>query len=94
MLGIEDHGIFTFNLTLDYGDGGQGAGNYGIDKPYGIALIRKILNTVGVDKWEDLKGEHIRAQCSHTKVHAIGHFIDDKWLNFEDFINDNLKPKP
>lgn len=31
MLGIEDHGIFTFVLDLDYGGSGQGAGMYCLD---------------------------------------------------------------
>lgn len=32
-LGIEDHGIFTFMLNLDFGSSGQSAGTYALDGP-------------------------------------------------------------
>lgn len=95
-LGKEDHGIFTFNLSLDYGGTGQGFGNYGLDdwneeqgKRMGcgssIDLIKEILEIVGVYSWEDLPGKHIRVQAYSHKVIAIGHFLHDKWFNIEDF---------
>ena len=100
MLGVEDHGIFTFMLTLDYGGSGQGAGGYALDEfvgdkgggrgrrvgtAYGMDLIIAVLKVVGVEKWEDLKGEHIRVKAEHSKVHAIGHFLNDEWLDFKEF---------
>ena len=106
MLGVEDHGIFTFMLTLDYGGTGQGAGGYSLDEfvkdesagrgrrvgtAYGMDLIMAVLKVVGVEKWEDLKGEHIRVRCEHVKVHAIGHFLKDEWLDFKAFYEDREK---
>lgn len=96
MLGREDHGLMTFMLYLDYGGGGQGAGGYRLDSydkekkcsigtAMGLEFIMKILEAVGVEKWEDLKGKHIRVKTSHNKVHEIGHFLKDNWLNFEQF---------
>jgi len=99
MLGIEDHGVFSFSLGLDYGGGGQGAGGYCLDEPIkhkgkfqkrqgtaiGTELIAEILRVVGVMKWEDLKGKHIRVKASHFKVYAIGHILKDDWLDFETF---------
>jgi hypothetical protein len=96
-LGVEDHGIFTFFLNLDYGSSGQGAGGYTLDdKPKkvehrregtaeGMSLIMEILKTVGVDKWESLPGKHIRAIADHEHVEAIGNILQDKWLNFKEF---------
>lgn len=106
MLGIESHGMMSFYLYLDYGDSSmQGAGGYCLDMPVkdsegdflkrvgtavGTDLIMEILRVVGVDKWEDLKGEHIRVKSNHCKVEEIGNFLKDEWLNFEEFFNKHL----
>lgn len=105
MLGIEDHGIFSFMLHLDYGGSGQGAGGYALDAPIdkdgvflgrvgtasGMSLIIEILKIVGVDKWEDLKGKLIRVKAEQHKVYAVGHYLNDKWLDFEVFWKE-IKP--
>lgn len=87
-LGIEDHGMTTFILYLNYGGTCQGAGYYslGNEKKFGSCkIIRRILEVVGVGKWEALKGKHIRAKHDYNKVYAIGHIIEDKWLDFQEF---------
>lgn len=102
MLGIEDHGIMSFYLYLDYGGSGQGAGGWSLDTPVkigntflrrvgtaeGLSLIMKILDVVGVGKWEDLKGKHIRVKQDHTAVHAIGNIIKNEWLDFSQFFEE------
>ena len=102
MLGIEDHGIMSFMLHLDYGGSGQGAGGYCLDTPIhqgetfikrvgtagGMSLIIEIMKVVGVEKWEDLPGKVIRVKAEQSKVHAIGHFMDDEWLDFPRFFED------
>lgn len=104
MLGVEDHGIMSFMLMLDYGGGSiQGAGGYALDTPLkdnngkfikrvggapGMTLIMRILEVVGVDKWEDLKGEHIRVKAEFTSIHAIGNLLKDDWLDFKEFFKD------
>lgn len=96
MLGFEDHGIFTFFLYLDYGGSAQGAGGWGLshtpkDKviasPMLGRLIIKILQTMRVDTWEQLRGLHIRADHDNGKVHGIAHYLEDNWLYFDDFLN-------
>lgn len=93
MLGVEDHGIMSFYLHLDYGGAGQGAGGYALDEyskgqekrigaPFGIELIRSILDVVGVETWEDLPGKYIRARADHGKVYAIGNMLNNTWLDF------------
>lgn len=99
MLGNEDHGIFTCFLFLD-GDGwGVGFGGYGLDgwdeeqqksiakSGVGLEFIKAILETVGVEKWEDLKGKHIRADLEGGwgKCLRIGHIMKDKWFNPKEF---------
>lgn len=103
MLGIEDHGVMLFYLYLDYGDGGhQGAGGYILDTPIkqgntflrrvgtaeGLSLIMKVLEVVGVRKWEDLKGKYVKVKSDFGKVHAIGNIIKDEWLDFEQFFKE------
>lgn len=84
MLGFEDHGLFTFWLRLDYGGGGQGFGGYVLGKSYTTDIITGILKTVGVDNWEDLKGQHIRVEKGigfNGIILRIGHFLEDKWFD-------------
>lgn len=92
-LGYEDHGILTCWPTLDYTGSGQGFGGYGLDappekrasgydrQPSVVAgfWIARILKTVGVEKWEDLKGKYVRVSRTDDwgPVEGIGHITDD-----------------
>lgn len=70
-LGIEDHGIFTSSLGVNYGDSShQGVGGYSFDSwdaktkkrvgsAFGIEFIRRTLEVCGVDSWEKVKGRTI-----------------------------------
>lgn len=93
MLGYEDHGIMTYMLQLDREIGSQGFGGYAlkggkadnkhIQAAYGMDTITSILNTVGVDTWEELKNKHIRIMCEegwNGKILGIGNIIKDKWF--------------
>jgi len=105
MLGIEDHGIMSFYLYLNYGGSGQGAGGYCLDTPIkengtflrrvgtaeGLSLIMEIMEVVGVQKWEDLPGKHIRVKANQGKVYVIGNILKDKWLDFELFFKEILE---
>ncbi|WP_162458263.1 hypothetical protein [Pseudactinotalea terrae] len=61
-LGFEDHGIFTAQLTVDYGGSGQGVGGYNLggDTGFGAAFIKAVLRAAGVDAWEKLPGRVVR----------------------------------
>lgn len=83
MLGYEDHGILTCSLELDYGGIGQSFGNYDIGGKYCAQWILKILDTVGVEKWEDLPGKYVRVKQSLSKVYEIGNILENKWFNPE-----------
>ena len=94
MLGIEDHGIMTFFINIDFDGGGQGFGGYALDGGGGtkgdsrsILCIRKILQTVDVMKWEDLEGKYVRIKKEKEyggPIKAIGHIIEDKWFDIEE----------
>ncbi len=60
-LGFEDHGIFTMNLSLNYGDGThQGSCNYSLMDIAG-PFITRVLRACGVGSWEKVKGRTIYA---------------------------------
>ena len=75
MLGTEDHGIFTFNITVEGGGSGVGIGNRFLDTvaerkrgeavgerfgtARGMSLIMETLRVAGVSSWEQLKGKHL-----------------------------------
>lgn len=71
-LGVEDHGIFTAVLTLDYGGSVQGAGNRRLDRydadsgetvgtADGLEEIMRIVEACGVVSWEKVKGRTVLA---------------------------------
>lgn len=90
-----DHGFLSAWVFLDYGGAGQGFGGYALmslegspyrekseqGPSYAGVFIDSILDVVGVEQWEDLKGKSVRVKASLTNVEAIGHFIKDKWFS-------------
>ena len=100
MLGREDHGIMTFMIFVRCDDFGCGIGGYALDvkpkqegdsiySPKAMEVLSKILETVGVNKWEDLKGKYIRVvdEGHNSAINEIGNLMEDKWLNFKDFFS-------
>ena len=86
-LGIEDHGLFTFYLILDYGNSGQGAGGYVLSGK-SFEIIRKILEIVKVDEWEELPGKHIKVKATHDRVCAIQNILGGEWLDFKEYFKE------
>lgn len=96
MLGVEDHGILSAFVYLDYGGSAQGFGGYALDSNAGKRwldggnvcgrFVRRVLETVGVERWEDLKGKNIRVKSDWGKVYAIANILRDNWYDpSEDF---------
>jgi len=96
MLGIEDHGIFTAFVDLDYGGSGQGFGGYCLGYPpdskksgnAAATFIQEVLRLADVTKWEDLKGRPVRVRTTQNKVLALGHFMKEEWFYPGDMKND------
>lgn len=97
MLGLEGHGIMSCYLHLEFQSGGCGFGGYAFDDwdkakerrvgvAFGTESIMRILDTVGVEKWEDLKGKYIRVETEGWGggIPKIGHIIKDKWFSFKE----------
>ena len=92
-LGPEERGGLVGHLMLDYGDGTvQGFGGYEIaprgeeqrriSYTFGADYILRTLETVGVERWEDLPGKLVRVKVWEDGfIRAIGHIIDDKWFD-------------
>ena len=98
-LSREDHGIFTFVIYIEIQNGGCcGIGTYALDsynaekderelRAESCEILAKILDVVGVEKWEDLPGKYIRIIDNGwgSIIDCIGNLMCDKWLNFKDF---------
>jgi hypothetical protein len=94
-LGVEDHGIFSAWLHVDFGGSGQGFGGYALDgKPakrngqsirrgtaFGCDFITGILRTLEVDTWEKLPGTFCRVDGSDGLANRIGHLLKEQWFD-------------
>lgn len=87
MLGYEDHGVLTCFLMLEQPSSGQGFGGYRLDAPkdgtsvLGSFWIKRILDTVGVQIWEDLKGKHVRVIGEeYGEIKGIGHITEERFF--------------
>lgn len=100
MLGREDHGIMTFMIYIKANDFSCGVGGYCLDqydseaktrafRAESMEAISKILDVVGVDKWEDLPGKYIRFEDNGwgSIVTKIGNIIEDKWFDMPEFFS-------
>lgn len=101
MLGREDHGIMTFTISVDISEGGCCAiGGYALDgydretkarvfSAKSMEAVSKILEVVGVDTWEDLKGRYIRVKDPGwgKVINEIGNLMEDKWFNLREFFS-------
>lgn len=55
----------------------------------GMEAISKILDMVGVDNWEDLKGKYIRVKENGlgSSIDEIGNLMEEKWFNLKEFFS-------
>jgi hypothetical protein len=89
---IEDHGMWTSYLMLHHERGVQGYGGYNLDFPGSMLLwVSGVCKLVGVDDWASLRGKHIRIKQTNWKITAIGHYLEDRWFNFEEALK-NVPP--
>ena len=102
-LSMADHGCLTLVMTLE-GDGwGAVYGGYCLGKGYlgakddffdgsaaGMEYLIRIMDTVGVEKFQDLKGKYVRVADKGwgSSVKIIGNIIKDKWFDAETFFAD------
>ena len=102
-LSMADHGCLTLIMTLEGGGWGVVYGGYCLGKGYlgadddffdgsaaGMEYLIRIMDTVGVEKFQDLKGKYIRVATKGwgDPVKIIGNVINDKWFDAETFFAD------
>ena len=101
MLGREDHGIMTFMIFVEFSGCACGIGGYALDyydkntqtrvfNVKDMEAISKILDVVGVDKWEQLPGKYIRVKDNGwgSTIDEIGNLMEEKWFNLKEFFQD------
>ena len=102
-LSMADHGCLTLVMTLEGGGWGVVYGGYCLGKGYldadddffdgsaaGMEYLIRIMDTVGVEKFQDLKGRYVRVANKGwgSSVKIIGNIIKDKWFDAETFFAD------
>lgn len=97
-LTMADHGCLTFWITVEGAGWGCGIGGYCIGKGFlgadefsgygpGLEAMMRIMDVVGVDKWEDLKGKYVRVKTEGWggTITCIGNILKDKWFDLKEF---------
>jgi hypothetical protein len=92
VLTAEERGLLTAWVYLDYGGSGQGFGGYALYLPkeflnhrishgYAGHFIWRVMEIAGVSEWSQLTGKTIRVKSDYSKVHAIGHIVNEDWFD-------------
>lgn len=104
-LTMADHACLTFYLLLE-GDGWEiSYGGYCIGHGFldsdsfiaenggGLVAMMRIMDTVGVERWEDLKDKYIRVvdEGWGSPIKKIGNIIEDKWFDIDEFFKNYNK---
>lgn len=102
-LSMENHGCMTLSMVLEGASWGCVYGGYCIGKGYldadpdtfeangsGMVYLMRIMDTVGVERFNSLKGMYVRVATKHISdsVKIIGNIIRDKWFDSEQFFTD------
>jgi len=97
-LSMEDHGVLCYYLVLKMNGCGCSYGGRVIGKGYlgakefqgyekGTEALMRIMDVVGVHRWEDIKGKYVRVELPGWGgiVDRIGNIIEDKWFSQKEF---------
>ena len=97
---MADHGCITFWIELQGGSFSVSYGGYCIGHGYlgaksfdgsgkGVEAMARIMDTVGVDRWEDLNGKYARIVDPGLGgiVTKIGNILEDKWFDIKEFFS-------
>ena len=102
-LSMADHGCLTLAMTLEGSGWGAVYGGYCLGKGYldadddffdgsaaGMEYLIRIMDTIGVEKFQDLKGKYVRVATKGwgNSVKIIGNIINNKWFDAETFFAD------
>lgn len=97
-LSMADHGCLTLELVIEgkgwgccFGGYVLGYGYVGAEEfegsPKGIIEIMRIMDVVGVSRFNEMKDKYIRVEIEGWggSVYKIGNIIEDKWFDYREF---------
>lgn len=100
-LSMADYGVFSLSLVLKgsgwgcvYGGYVIGSGYLGADEfegsAKGMESIMRIMDVVGVSKFNDMKGRIVRVAVKGlgSSVKIIGNVLKDNWFDIDSFFKD------
>lgn len=105
-LSMADYSCLSSNLDLIFERGGIGFGGYCLGKGYvgasnfssngsGLVYLMRIMDVIGSDTWEGLKGKYCRVAYQdkdrNGPFHIIGNIIDDKFFDVRSFFEEYEK---
>ena len=104
-LSMADHGVLCLEMVLKgqtwgvvFGGRVMGKGYLGAKKfegyAKGIEEIMRIMDVVGVSKFNDMEGKYVRVETERWvggTVHKIGNIIEDKWFDYDEFYKKELE---
>ena len=104
-LTMADHGCLTFDIFVDGGGwscaiggyrigyGHLGASEFVAENGYGLEAMMRIMDVVGVDRWENLVGKYCRVKSDGwgSTIKVIGNIVEDKWFDLEKFFEEKKK---
>lgn len=100
-LTMADHGYVTFWINLEMGAGCCAIGGYCIGRGYvgakefkgygeDIEAMARIMDVVGVETWEDLKGQYCRVEVDEStgRIRKICNVLKDKLFDIVEFFGE------
>jgi len=97
-LSMADHGVLTLELVLEGRGWGCVFGGYVLGygyldsktfegTPKGIEEIMRIMDVVGVDRFNEMVGKYVRVEVDGwgSTIKKIGNIISDKWFDYNNF---------
>lgn len=101
-IAMADLDRFCYSIMLDGGGWECNFGGYTIGKGHlgakdsefkaetgnGIVAMMRIMNVVGVSRWEDLEGQFIRVAMTGRwgdSINIIGNILNDEWFDQKKF---------
>ena len=102
-LSMADYGCLALSMTLEGAGWGVVYGGYCLGNGYlgakesdfrgsaaGTEYLMRIMDVVGVEKFQDLKGQYVRvaSQGWGSTIKIIGNLIQDQWFDAETFFTD------
>lgn len=101
-ISMGDYACLTFRITLEgdafgvsyggycIGHGFLGSDTFTAENGSGLLAMMRIMDVVGVESWEDLKGKYVRFvdDAWGSPVRKIGNIIEDKWFDIDRFFKE------